>query len=258
MKALRDPRENFSGDDGLEDKKTRMAQALSEWGMAGVEAMRNRVAVLVIVDVLSFSTAVDVAVSRGAAVLPFPHGDDAAARLAAERAGAVLARPRRAAGGSFSLSPVSLLEIPAGTRLMLPSPNGARLSLAGGGTPVLAGCLRNAAAVARAARGLARNGAVGVIPAGERWPDGGLRPAIEDLLGAGAIIDALALPCSPEAQLARDAWRSAGADLPRLVGASVSGRELIDRGFPRDVDLALERDVSASAPLLVDGAYQAV
>jgi 2-phosphosulfolactate phosphatase len=235
-----------------------MAEALSEWGMAGVEALRDRVAVLVIVDVLSFSTAVDVAVSRGAAVLPFPHGDDSAARLAAERAGAVLARPRRAAGGQFSLSPASLLAIPAGTRLMLPSPNGSLLSLAGGGMPVLAGCLRNAAAVARAARGLARDGTVGVVPAGERWPDGGLRPAIEDLLGAGAIIDALALPCSPEAQLARDAWRSAGADLPRLVRASVSGRELIDRGFPQDVDLALEQEVSASAPLLVDGAYQAV
>lgn len=234
-----------------------MAQALSEWGMAGVEALRDRVAVLVIVDVLSFSTAVDVAVSRGAAVVPFPHGDDSAARLAAECAGAVLARPRRAAGGQFSLSPVSLLEIPAGTRLMLPSPNGSLLSLAGGGTPVLAGCLRNAAAVARAALNLARGGAVGVVPAGERWPDGGLRPAIEDLLGAGAVIHALALPCSPEAQLARDAWRSAGTGLPRLIRASVSGRELVDGGFPGDVDLALEQEVSASAPLLVDGAYQA-
>ncbi|WP_225771023.1 2-phosphosulfolactate phosphatase [Inquilinus sp. Marseille-Q2685] len=235
-----------------------MAQVLSEWGMAGVEALRDRVAVLVIVDVLSFSTAVDVAVSRGAAVAPFPHGDDDAARQAAERAGAVLARPRRAAGGQFSLSPASLLEIPAGTRLMLPSPNGSRLSLAGGSTPVLAGCLRNAAAVARAALDLARGGGIGVVPAGERWPDGGLRPAIEDLLGAGAIIHELALTCSPEAEIARDAWRSAGADLPRLIRASVSGRELVDSGFPHDVDLALEQEVSSSAPLLVDGAYRPV
>lgn len=234
-----------------------MAQVLSEWGMAGVEALRDRVAVLVIVDVLSFSTAVDVAVSRGAAVLPFPYGDDDAARLAAERAGAMLARPRRAAGGQFSLSPASLLQIPAGTRLMLPSPNGSRLSLAGGGTPVLAGCLRNAAAVAQAALTLARGSAVGVVPAGERWPDGSLRPAIEDLLGAGAVIQALALPCSPEAEVARNAWQAAGADISRLIRASVSGRELIDGGFPRDVDLALEQEVSSSAPLLIHGAYQA-
>ena len=48
---------------------------------------------------------------------------------------------------------------------------------------MIAGGLRNAAAVAAAA---ARAGdVVGVIAAGERWPDGSLRPAIEDLLGAG-------------------------------------------------------------------------
>ncbi|OWJ57420.1 2-phosphosulfolactate phosphatase [Inquilinus limosus] len=234
-----------------------MAQVLAEWGMAGIEALRDRVAALVVVDVLSFCTAVDVAVSRSAQILPFPYGDPAAAKLAAERAGALLARPRRAAGGQLSLSPASLLGIPAGTRLMLPSPNGSRLSLAGGGTPVLAGCLRNAAAVARAARGLAGDGAIGVIPAGERWPDGGLRPAIEDLIGAGAVIDALDLPCSPEAQVMRDACRTAGADIPQLIRESVSGRELTEGGFPRDVALALEREVSATAPLLAEGVYRA-
>ena len=234
-----------------------MEPVMAEWGMAGVEALRERAAVLVIVDVLSFSTAVDVAVSRGAVVVPFPHGDRTAAQAVADRVGAVLAYPRQARGGQFSLSPASLLAIPAGTRLVLPSPNGSRLSLGCGSKPVLAGCLRNAAAVARAAREMAGGGSVGVIPAGERWPDDTLRPAIEDLLGAGAIIHHLALPCSAEAQVARDAFRAAGDDMGRLIRASVSGCELADRGFSGDVDIALEQDVSPCVPLLTEGAYQA-
>jgi 2-phosphosulfolactate phosphatase len=229
---------------------------LTEWGMAGVAALRARASVLVIIDVLSFSTAVDVAVSRGASVVPFPYGDADAARAEAARVGAVLAQPRRAAGGQFSLSPVSLLDISAGTKLLLPSPNGSRLSLGGGERPVLAGCLRNAAAVALAAREIAGGGAVAVIAAGERWPDGSLRPAIEDWLGAGAIIHHLDLPCTAEARVARDAFRAAGADVAQLVRDSVSGRELTDGGFAADVDLAVEMEASSCAPMLIDGAYR--
>ncbi len=238
-----------------------MPQAFSEWGMSGIEALHERLAVLVIVDVLSFSTAVDVAVSRGAVVYPFPFANQQGAQAAAAQVGAVLARPRGATGGQFSLSPVSLATIPHGTRLMLPSPNGSRLSVAASRTPgripVLTGCLRNAAAVAHAARVLAGDGTVGVIPAGERWPDGGLRPAIEDLLGAGAILDRLDCSCSPEAQICRDAYRVAGSEVASLIRLSVSGRELVDSGFSGDVDLALEQDSSASVPVLVDGAYRA-
>lgn len=231
---------------------------LTEWGLAGVGTLLEQAAVLIIVDVLSFSTAVDVAVSKGALVYPVPYGDEDAAQTAADGVGAVLAKSRQSFGGQFSLSPRSLMAITAGTRIMLPSPNGARLSLACGDRPVFAGCLRNAAAVARAARQIAGRRAVGVVPAGERWPDGSLRPAIEDLLGAGAIIHHLALPCSPEAQVARDAFRSAREDVERLIRASVSGRELIDRGFADDVDIAVELEVSHSAPRLIGGAYRVV
>jgi 2-phosphosulfolactate phosphatase len=234
-----------------------MASVTTEWGMAGIEALRERVSVIVIVDVLSFSTAVDVAVSRGAVVYPFPYGETTAAQVAADHVGAVLARPRRAAGGQFSLSPSSLAAVREGMKLMLPSPNGSRLSLACGDTPVLTGCLRNAAAVAEAARQIADKGEVGVIPAGELWPDGSLRPAIEDLFGAGAIIHHLNLSCSPEAQVARDAYRAAGIEIASLIRASISGRQLVDGGFLGDVEVAVEQNVSTKAPMLRDGAYRA-
>ena len=233
-----------------------MAQVLSEWGMCGVELLRDRAVVLVIVDVLSFSTAVDVAVSRGAEIYPFPLNDKEAAEAAAERVGAVLAKPRRAAGGQYSLSPVSLLSAPAGLKLMLPSPNGSRLSLACGSVPVLAGCLRNAEAVAHAVREMAAGSNVGLIPAGELWPDGSLRPAIEDLLGAGAVIHFLGMPCSAEAQLAVNAYRASRDDITTLISNSTSGKELTDTGFPGDVEIALQQNASTCAPVLRDGCYR--
>lgn len=226
-----------------------------EWGRQGIEALKDRVAVLVIVDVLSFSTAVDVALQRGACVLPFPYGDEGAARAAAEAAGAHLARPRRTGRESLSLSPASLERLRAGDRILLPSPNGSRLSLSGGACAVLTACLRNAPAVAAQAREIAAAHDVAVIPAGERWPDGSLRPAIEDLLGAGAVVAALDLPASAEARVALGAFRAAGSDLPDLVRASVSGRELASAGFAEDVEMAIRTGVSGTAPLLRDGAY---
>jgi 2-phosphosulfolactate phosphatase len=226
-----------------------------EWGLHGVQTLREHAAVLIIVDVLSFSTAVDVALARGASIIPFPLGDPALARAAAESKGALLATPRRA-GAQFSLSPATLRELPAGAQLLLPSPNGSRLSLEAAPVPVFTACLRNFAATAAAAAQLAGSRMIGVIPAGERWPDDTLRPAIEDWCGAGAVIDALDRPMTAEAKVARDAFRAAGNDLPRLTQDSLSGRELIDRGFAIDVELASAIGISAIAPQLVDGAYR--
>ena len=99
--------------------------------------------------------------------------------------------------------------------------------------------------------------AIGGVPAGEQWADGSLRPAVEDLLGAGAILDALGIRLSAEARVARDAFRAAVPDLAAILRASVSGRELIGRGFAEDVEFAAALNVSATAPFLREGAYQA-
>lgn len=235
-----------------------MGELACEWGEAGIAAWRDRAAVFIIVDVLSFSTAVSVAVERGAHVIPFPYGDAAAAAAEAARQGAVAAVPRSAGGGQLSLSPVSLRAVAPGTRLLLPSPNGSRLSLTTGEVPTLCGALRNARAVAAAAAGLAGGGRIVVIAAGERWPDGTLRPAIEDWLGAGAVLAALDGMPTAEAELARDSYRGAGPRLAELVRTSRSGRELIDAGYPDDVEIALRQNADAPAALLRSGAYEAV
>ena len=223
-----------------------------EWGPAGLRACLAGADVVVIVDVLSFCTCVDVAVGRGAVIFPFASRDDSAEDFARSQDALLASRQR---GVGYSLSPASLQAIPAGTRLVVPSPNGATLSLATGPTATLAGCLRNAAAVARAASGIGRR--VTVIPAGERWPDGGVRFALEDWLGAGAIIAGLPGSRSPEAAAAADAFCTAENALPEMLAACSSGRELIERGHGEDVRLAAALNVSGAAPRLVAGAYVA-
>jgi 2-phosphosulfolactate phosphatase len=95
-----------------------------------------------------------------------------------------------------------------------------------------------------------------VIPAGERWPDGALRPTIEDLVGAGAILSHFPPAArSPEAEIAVAAFQHLARDLAGYLRACASGRELAAVGFVVDVDLAAELDVSAAVPRFAQGAY---
>ena len=222
-----------------------------EWGLHGVRALAPISDVVVIVDVLSFTTCVDIATASGATVFPYRFRDDAADAYARAR-GAALAGPR-GTRRAWSLSPTGLLGIPAGVRLVLPSPNGSTLSLATGGTPTLAGCLRNSRSVASYASSIGRR--VAVIPCGERWPDDRLRSAVEDLIGAGAIISHLRGSKSPEARAAEAVFAASRTDLARIIAACASGQELIQRGFPADIDHSSRLDCSASAPLLQDESY---
>ena len=237
-----------------------------EWGPHGLRALARAADVLVIVDVLSFTTCVDIAVARGATVLPYRFDDDGERAFALEQ-GALLAG-KRSDAAPLSLSPASLQSLGAGSRVVLPSPNGSALAFAAaaaGARVVLAGCLRNASAVAAAARALAGpSGVVVVLGAGERWrgATGPLRPAVEDLLGAGAVLAALdpassisAPGCSPEASAARAAFVAARPRLHDTLSQCQSGRELIDRGYPDDVALAAQLDVSRTVPVLRGNAF---
>jgi 2-phosphosulfolactate phosphatase len=225
-----------------------------EWGVTGVRVLAPVVDLVVVVDVLSFSTAVTVAVERGARVIPYPFRDGTA-RAYAKSIGATLASPNRGAPGP-TLSPSSLLGLRPGDLLVLPSPNGAACAVAAAeaGAMVVAGSLRNASAVGRLVA--AHGGASAIIAAGETWPDGGLRPAVEDLVGAGAIL-AMVEPAglSPEARGAVGAFHTARARLAAILRDSASGRELIGAGFEPDVELAADHDATDLVPVLVDGAF---
>ena len=211
------------------------------WGTSGL-AHAAPFHTVVVVDVLSFCSAVDAACSTGARVFPFAWNDGRAQQQAAA-VGARLAVARQDAAPDVpSLSPPSLLTLSPGERLLLPSPNGSTLAAMARAPLVVAGCLRNAAAVAGYVD--ATPGPVLVVAAGERWPDGSLRPALEDYLGAGAIIARLTGQKSPDARAAQAVFADV-ANLDSCLRALPSGIELIERGFGADVTFAAQLDVIA-------------
>ncbi|TDB83244.1 hypothetical protein E1091_18350 [Micromonospora fluostatini] len=233
-----------------------------DWGLAGAAELSRVCAVLVVVDVLSFTTAVDVAVGRGMRVHPFPWG--AQAGEYARRVGAVAAVGRSATmpDHPWSLSPAALSTAPVVADLVLPSPNGSAISAAASATgrPVVAACLRNAPAVGRwlHTQGYGSTTApIGVIAAGERWPDGSLRPSVEDQLGAASVLDAVSGVSgglSVEAAMALAALAST-PDVAAAIRGCVSGRELVELGFAGDVELALPVGVSEVVPVLRQGVF---
>jgi 2-phosphosulfolactate phosphatase len=230
-----------------------------EWGPTGAKALAPECNVAVVVDVLTFSTTVSVAVDEGIQVKPHRWAD-ASASDAALAAGATLAVPRPdAAAGDVSLSPGTFRSANRLSRVLLPSPNGSTICavLAEAGATVVVGCLRNRQAVARFLA--ERGGRVLLVPAGERWPDDSLRPAIEDLWGAGGIAAALLDGRTPEVAVSDEALAAAAAyaivqsRIGEALAACPSGQELLDIGYASDVAVAAELDSSGAVPVLTDG-----
>lgn len=201
-------------------------QVRLEWGAAGLDRAAAS-DVVVVVDVLRFSTTVAVRVADGERV-PL----DAAAHAVSLNGAAVAAQAANA------------------------------------GALVLLGALVNASAVADAVlaeqRRRAQRTSILVVAAGEldsREPGAPLRFAVEDLLGAGAVIDALGARgidhTSPDAAAACEAFRGLRGAARHLLTASGSGQELIDRGSRDEVLDAARVDAVASAPVLRSGVFVA-
>src|SRR5260221_8643091 len=228
-----------------------------DWGRRGTRQAAERGDILVIIDTLSFSTAVATAVHHGGISYPCSMEDDP--RILVQSIGGEVAVRRQDVPekGRFSLSPATLQHIEPGTRVVLASPNGATCSRYAQQVPFLfVGTLVNARAVATAVSSLLEGHdlSVTVIACGERWnipsEDGELRMAIEDYLGAGAILSYLPQDKSPEARVCEGAFIQAKDYLEPLLWECSSGRELRAMGFEGDVISAARLNVYDTVPLM--------
>lgn len=242
-----------------------------DWGRDGLRGIAPGAGVIVVIDAISFTTTVEMAVALGLQVQPFAGlRAEAEALDAAGSFGDARLAGRRGDPG-ISLSPSSMTEQNAAefgaSRAVIPSLNGSRLSTLAAeyGVPVVAASLRNRTAVARwilqhQAR-IGHRAMVAIVAAGEVRTDETVRFAVEDLLAAGAVIDALGAvgidACSPEAAAACAAYTGLARGIRHMFTASVSGGELLKDDQRADIEVAYQTDASSTVPLLVDGVYVA-
>ena len=237
------------------------------WGPTGAALAAERGDVVVVVDVMSFSTTLSIAVARQFTCLVYSSAEIeqlGGPALAAIRLGArPLSSRAKAVPGRPSLSPASLLFAEPGQRVVVTSLNGASVvAAAASASALLIGSLRNATACARTAAqllGATRAGRVTVVACGEQWASvapgaAGIRPCAEDWLGAGAICAGLAelgYSLSAEARLAAATWST---DLGfEDLSDCVSARELRSAGYAADVELALQVDTDEKVPVRMAG-----
>jgi 2-phosphosulfolactate phosphatase len=231
-----------------------------DWGLRGVQSAADRGDIVVVVDVLSFSTTAVTAVHHGVTVYPCAWEDDpeqlvkkVGAKIAVHRLEAVKA------DGLYSLSPLSFIDAPKSLSVVVPSPNGATcLRTARHAPHVFSAALVNATATAHVINNLLDQSelAVTVIACGEQWvehtEEGRLRFALEDYLGAGAILSQLNEERSPEAMVCVAAFQQAQPHLEYTLLNCGSGIELCEKGFRDDVKHAAKLDLYDAVPMFQD------
>ena len=199
-------------------------QVRHEWGAAGLERLAPA-DVVVVVDVLRFSTTVTDAVARGETV-PLDYAAHA---------------------GSLNGAAVAQVAAETGALVML-------------GCLRNASAVARAILAEQQRRG--DRTSIAIVAAGElggREPGAPLRFAVEDQLAAGAIVDALGAlgvdHTSPEAAAAGESFRGLRAAVRHLLTASGSGQELLDLGRRDEVLNAAVVDAASAVPVLRDGVF---
>jgi 2-phosphosulfolactate phosphatase len=229
-----------------------------EWGKRGAREAAERGDITIVVDVLSFSSTVVSALHYGAIIFPYPphlDGKDYAEGVGAEL---ILGRAEAARLGKPTLSPITFGSVHQNRKFVLCSLNGAFCTWIASKVPaLLIGSLLNASSVATVANQLrtTTKANITVIPCGEQWNDteeneDRLRPAIEDYLGAGAILSKIEGTKSPEAEVCIAAFHNSEQKINELIWECGSGRELRQRGFENDVKHCSRLNVYETVPIL--------
>jgi 2-phosphosulfolactate phosphatase len=223
-------------------------------------AARDPAPVSVVIDVLRASTSIVAALDNGATgVIPARDADEAIGmqrrlgrdytRLGGERDTKLIP------GFDVDNSPASYTsEKVSGRTVIMTTTNGTRafVEAARGKGLVLCGALVNRAAVARELATREDAEAL-LICAGSA---GAL--SFEDLLAAGAIVDALQqlerhLPITDAARTAVTVWQVYGNRVTTAMASSSHAKTLVREGFSADIAACARLDASSTVPRLVDG-----
>jgi len=211
---------------------------------------------VIVIDALRATTVIIEALSEGArSVIPVMEIEEAVklyhnlgadmARLCGEREGNPIS------GFHLGNSPFEYrAKAVKGMTLIMTTTNGTRAIHAAAGASVLAvGALVNASAVAAEARASGLD--VTLLCAGTRG-----RFTTEDILAAGAIIDALNPPAGGMDDLsfvARDAYLRNMHDLAGALEHCAHARFLIEAGYARDVGYCMTKDCRKAVPYYEKG-----
>jgi 2-phosphosulfolactate phosphatase len=233
-----------------------MQTATTGWGPAGIEEALANHDLIVVVDVLRFSSTVTTAVANGFTIVPSTDLKKAEL-LSGETGWAVSGRTGTA---QYSLSPLDYVNPKHTDEVILVSPNGAAcMQMISEEETGFIGCFLNARTVGRVLNTLSqkRRRNVAVIAAGEVKEGQSedlhqRRFALEDYLGCGLILSELRLALSPEATLCMRAYEASKMDYVELVRNCESGRYLIERGQDYDISHCVQRSIYEIVPVIHD------